>query len=386
MGRRLKKPFRRLLKLIVFLAFVIGGKMLWVACATSGHGTLEGEKADILRRRNYLSNLLVTTPAGVLDAMPNSIGEQFQGEWAMYSCAMFSAALVNIAKLYPEERERSMEEVDRLIGIVMSATLRNYDAARWREDPLESLEGDKSHMSYLSILAWMVSGYREVSDSDKYDDLYGKLCATLVRRMKKSPTLNLQTYPGEAVYVPDMLVTLVALSNYTRQVDDRYAEIVRTWVDKAKTEWCDKETGLLKSFLNYDGSELSEPIKGSYSALNCYYLTFVDEGFAREQYEKMKMVFLQRSPMGIKEYYDRSCWLGMDVDAGPIIGNLSPSGTAFAIGSATYFQDEEVRNGLLKTAEIAGSTFRIGNYSHYLLANMALVGEAVTLAMRTSFP
>lgn len=86
----------------------------------------------------------------------------------------------------------------------------------------------------------------------------------------------------------------------------------------------------------------------------------------------------------IKEYHDRSCWLGMDIDAGPMILNLSPSGTAFAIGSATYFGDNNFRNGLLKTAEIVGHTILWGNNRHYLLADIALVGEAITLAMRTN--
>ena len=86
----------------------------------------------------------------------------------------------------------------------------------------------------------------------------------------------------------------------------------------------------------------------------------------------------------ITEYHDRSCWLGMDIDAGPIILNLSPSGTAFAIGSATYFGDNTFRNSLLKTAEIVGHTIQLGNKRHYLLADLALVGEAITLAMRTN--
>lgn len=74
----------------------------------------------------------------------------------------------------------------------------------------------------------------------------------------------------------------------------------------------------------------------------------------------------------------------MDMDAGPIIMNLSPSGTAFAIGSATYFGDNKFRNKLLRTAEIAGHTVKWNDSSHYLLGDIALVGEAITLAMRTN--
>jgi hypothetical protein len=39
---------------------------------------------------------------------------------------------------------------------------------------------------------------------------------------------------------------------------------------------------------------------------------------------------------------------------------------------------------MLKTAELAGFTVSNYNQRHYLLANVALVGEAITLAMRTA--
>ena len=87
---------------------------------------------------------------------------------------------------------------------MMSPELREYDAARWDEDPLESWNSEKSHMSYLSILAWMIGGYKAMGGDDRYDDVYYRLCCTLNWRMKQSPTLNLQTYPGEPIYVPDM--------------------------------------------------------------------------------------------------------------------------------------------------------------------------------------
>ncbi len=78
--------------------------------------------------------------------MPGVIGPQFQGEWAMYSCSMLSAALVNVSILYPEERGKSIQQIDSLIEIVMSPKLREYDAARCGEDPLESLNSPLSHI------------------------------------------------------------------------------------------------------------------------------------------------------------------------------------------------------------------------------------------------
>ena len=134
------------------------------------------EKNEMLARRNYLLGKLLVTPEEVLNEMPPSIGVQFQGEWALYSCSMLSAALVDMSKLYPETRQENLQYVDSLISIVMSPELSYYDYLRWGEDPLESLDGDESHISYISHLAWMMCGYKQLGGDSKYDKLLSDLC------------------------------------------------------------------------------------------------------------------------------------------------------------------------------------------------------------------
>lgn len=372
---------------ILVLALLLG-KIASVPFGMYGVGTFEGERNDILRRRNYLIGKLVTTPQKVMEEMPGGMDEQFQGEWAMYSCSMFAVALTNIARIYPEQKEVSLGYVDKLIEIVMSSEIREYDRKRWwGEDALASLEGNHSHVSYLSILAWMMGEYKELGGGNKYDELYSRICYTLNRRMLDAETLNLPTYPDEPIYVPDMLVAVVALSHYAKLNHGSCQDTVNRWIEKAKTDWLDAKTGLLVSFLDNTGAQQIDgmPVKGAYSALNCYYLSLIDRSFAKGQYERLKQYFYQSCPIsGLKEYHDRNCPIGMDADAGPIIANLSPSGTAFMVGNATCFGDADVRRSLIKTAEIAGSTFYGFTENHYLLANFALVGEAVMLAMRTN--
>lgn len=383
-----RKRIRRIMYFIsAFILSVIIAKGIWMSMADRSLGDFQNEKDDILQRRNFLIEKVITEPEKLLSQMPEAVGPQFQGEWALYSASMLSAALSNIAFIYPETRAGAVLQIDGLIQIVMSPELRRYDADRWGEDPLETLDGDDSHISYLSHLAWMISGYKQLGGDSKYDKLYDDVCETMNRRILLSPNLNLQTYPGELIYVPDMLVAIVALSNYSRQKDGKYWTTVHQWLEEMKTNWIDPASGLLASFIPYDGlsSSISLPVKGSYSALNCYYLTFIDEEFARDQYEILKIRFLNTKPItGFKEYFDRNCWLGMDIDAGPILFNLSPTGTAFGIGSITYFEDFDLRKKFLKTAELAGFTVTKGDKRHYLLADVALVGETITLAMRTA--
>ena len=378
-----QNKMRGVIAFVVTVFFCL--KLVGVQWMCKGNGDMDAEKNDILSRRNYLVEKLVTTPQNVLNEMPASIGAQFQGEWALYSCSMLSASLVNISNLYPETKGENLKHISRLIDIVKSHELQYYDTMRWGESALDNLDGDVSHVSYLSHLAWMICGYKELGGGNEYDELLTALCEAMNRRILHSESLNLPTYPGESIYIPDMLVAIVALQKYSEMNNGRFHSTVRKWVKRAGTDWIDKETGLLVSVIDERGKQYEDaPVKGSYSALNCYYLTFVDEAFARQQYEQLKSLFWKEGLVaGLKEYSNRTPLFAMDIDAGPIMLGLSPSGTAFCAGGATFFNDSDVRKGILKTAEFAGHTIHLGHERHYLLANVALVGEAIMLAMRT---
>lgn len=224
-------------------------KACWVTCATSGHGSFDGEKTEIIRRANYLISKVATTPQQLLDEMPSGIGEQFQGEWAIYSCSMTCAALANIAILYPQNKDTSIKFISQIIDIALSEEIKEYDSMRWGEDPMDSIYGNRSHISYYSHLAWMMSRYKQIGGDGKYDSMYHSLCEAMNKRICQSPIFNAPTYPGKYIYIPDMLVAIVALSNYAHQYDGTYQSTVDKWIEKAKTEWIDQETDLLASFL-----------------------------------------------------------------------------------------------------------------------------------------
>jgi len=353
----------------------------------------EEEKEDILERANWLCKEVITEPESLMNKAPSMIGREYQGEWAIYCCSMLTHALANITYLYPDKQAKCPELIAKMIEIANTPTIREYDTKQWKEDAIATLDGLKSHMTYLSILAWMITNYKMAGGDRRYDALLDKLCETLNRRMLESPyDLNLLSFPRKPVWLPDMLVTLVALSNYTRLVDNRYKPTIDRWVTNARIKWTHKKTGLLAGQLPGQGRlRNGMVIRGSHTALICSYLTMVDEVLAREQYQLMcrhmrkEATVMGKTICGVKEYLTKSPeFKMMPGDAGLVVKGISAGGTAFAFGAATYFGDWKFRHQMLRTAELAGGTVKEKGMRHYKMGEMFMVGEATALAMRTN--
>ena len=346
------------------------------------------EREEILARARWLCGQVLVSPKELLAKMPKELGRFYGGQWAIYSAVMTVAALANIIRIYPEQREECLPKMKQLIDLINTKEIRRYDTMQWKEDALETLDGPNDHMTYLSLLSWAIINYKQSGGTAPcFDALLHDCCEALHRHMVEGPDLNLQSFPGKPIFLPDMLFTIIALHHYGVMNGGAYAETLSLWRQKAQTEWINQQTGLLSSTLTRVRRKPGRIMRGSHVALNCSCLTLCgDEAFARSQYELMKKHFVKTSPLfGIREYLDKSPMFSFDVDAGPIMFGLSPSGTAFALGAATWWEDWEIRARLLQTASIAGDTVTDADVgtSHYRLAEMALVGEAVTLAMRT---
>lgn len=126
-----------------------------------------------------------------------------------------------------------------------------------------------------------------------------------------------------------------------------------------------------------------EPSRGSGAAWGVFYLAYADPHFAAQQYAQMRTTLADSVLSvihGVREYPSGVSGSG-DVDSGPVILGLSPSGTGFAIAGATVARDDEFKLELLRTAELVGTSYETSRGTRYLLA--PLVGDAILLAMRT---
>lgn len=320
--------------------------------------------------------------------MPKELGRFYGGQWAVYSCCHTAVALANLCRIYPDIKEKAGAKMEALIELTNTPVIRHYDTMKWKEDAIDGLDGTNEHMTYLSLLAWTITHYKLAGGGSRFDDLLEACCQSLHRNMLLSPDLNLRSFPNAPIFLPDMLYTIAALHNYEQLYSNgKYQDTLGRWMEKAQTIWINKETGLLASTLTQKLRKPRSMVRGSYTALSCSLLaSCANETFVSNQYGLFKKHFVKKSPVfGIREYLDKSPTLSFDVDAGPILFGLSPSGSTFALGAATWLGDWEMRSRLLQTASIVGETIvnEAQNTCHYRLGEMAICGEAVALGMRT---
>ena len=346
--------------------------------------SMDKEKEEIIQRAEWLAQKLITNPKDLLESYPRILGEYYGPQWSIYSCVMFIAALSNIARIWPDQREKSLERIEKLLPLLLSEELRRYDTKEWKEDALTSLSGNKDHLTYLSLLAWSISLYRFAGGGPQYDQLFEDCCEALHRRMLKSRNLSLKSFPDKPYFSADFLVALVAFHNHTILFNDgKYEDAIIRWLNLSNSVWKQPKTGLLVSTLYI---KRKGPVKGCYTGLNNFWLTLIEQpSYSTDQYLRMKKYLAKSGKLtGIKEYLYKSPRLAFDPNSGPIVEGMSPSGTAFAIGSATYYGDWQFRNEMLATAQKAGGDVQKKGMRHYKLGEFALVGEATVLAMRTN--
>lgn len=341
------------------------------------------ERKDILHRRAYLIHRYF---AGTLDPrnMPPIIGEFFQGEWALGTCSMTAAALVNIAFIYPETRQESLSVLDGLARLVLTERFREFDTSAWKEDALSSLDGPNGHIAYLGHVNLILLSRRYLGGSDEFDPLIINISNAFIRRIAERPFPYLETYPGQ-IYTSDNMVVYATIKLFDRILQHDHGETFSRWADFTKRELLDPNTGLVTFWVGGKGNRLGIS-RGSGVGWNSFYLPFFDQEFASSQYAKAVKELGANFPFGLKGF--RECARNVsgvwDIDSGPVIFGVSAAGTGFIIAGARLTGDAEFLDGLLLTSEYFGSTIDINGRRRYLLS--PLVGDAIVLAMKTATP
>ena len=381
---RWQRVWRRLRVVVLAVGLLLLGKWAWfeaIAPSRTGQDAAE-TRADLTMRRDYLLKRVGSVEFGVAD-MPWIVVSPYREELAIATLSMTTVALTNLSFTYPEQRAANRDAVRVMLDRVLSSEIRRYDVIWWGEDAIASLDGDKGHAGYLGHLNLMLGCYFLLGgENASLRELFDRVSATLARRLEQSGVWHAESFPGWT-YTADVVVVILSLRLHDLAGEPTYADLIKHWLEFSRSELLDPDTGMLRYHVSPAG-HAAGTARGVLQAWNSMWLPLIDEEFGRDQYQRMKEHLLARGAFGdfaaIREYPPGQSG-PTDLVSGPLLFGLSPTATGFAMGGASYWNDQHTLAELLRTAEAVGSTGSFAGRRRYLLA--PLPGDAVMLAART---
>lgn len=303
-------------------------------------------------------------------------------EWDFMGRTFLVLALANLAEREPAARERYLAVIDRIV-----ADTQRLEAERghlyfllpyardkeWIAQPVRSLFVDGE-------IALMLAARCLVEDRpDYHPDLRARLKVMHERMRANAQTLCAESYPDEC-WAFCNAVALAALRLGDRVLgQDTHEEFLRAWVENAKRNLVDPQTGLLVSKFTVKGAVGDGP-EGSSIWMTLHCLWVVDPAFARDQYARARAE-LGRTLLGFgyAREWPRSWKNHADVDSGPIVPvvEASAGSSGLALLGAASAGDRDYQASLIASLELAAFPLREGQRLRYGAGNQ--VGDAVLL-------
>ncbi len=305
------------------------------------------------KKADYLENLI----ENVNSSRSFKQLAQYNPEWQLFTLSFTAYAFTNLAYIDSTYHTKSIKVIDKSIE---NALNRKNNLSRSLNQKTGEINKNAS-VIYLGHLNMMLGAYKLLSNDNKYIELNKSITMYLSNEIQKSKFKNIESYPNH-IWPADNIPALASIKLYDMSNNTEYSKVTKEWVNWIKTNFLDKETGLMNSQIDpKTGKSLDGPRGCSISWIMLFGHIF-DKNFAEEQYVQFK-----------KHHYDNFLGLGIgvfkerkgewqtssgDIDSGPLIMGYGVSATAFGLGAARIMGDSKVYNQIHNTINLTKSQFK----------------------------
>ncbi len=380
-----KLPFRLSLTRFLFCvaAFLLGLCMIprwW--CGREADAWYRGD-ADLQKKLALGVSAWITNDLSRSNFSTGSA--RFNGEWLFGTYMMAGMGFAQTAQEHPEWRELHVQLMEQCIERILSPDVRAFDTESWRDDAIESLDGDSDHAAFLGYFNLLLSYNRLLDPNSKYAELNDRITVTLVRRLEESRHLLLQSYPGE-LYPVDNSAVIGSIGLYDRATGANHSDLIRKWVVQCRTKFLNAETGLLyQAIATNSGNPVDAP-RGSGTCLGLYFLSFADSSLAAELQQAVGKN-LARSIIGfglVREYPVNIPSGRGDIDSGPVVFGYGVSATGFYLAGCRRYGDAGYFKAIYRLVHLFGAPLDSNGVRHFVSGGP--LGDAILLAMLTAQP
>ena len=384
-GRSIRPWLRRLARgLVAAVLFAAGVSYLpYLWCSRGADRWFDGELALQARLGRGVEAWI---ERGLSRSDFKTGSRQFDGEWLFGSYLMAGLGFVQTAREHPELRERHIRLAETCIARLLTPEVRAFDAETWGGDAIDTLAGDSHHAAYLGYLNLLLGAHRALVPDSRFAATNDAITAALARRLGRSRTHLLESYPGE-VYPVDNCAVIASIALHARITGNPgSAEAGARGLHTLRRRCIDPATGLLYQATDPVTGAPADEGRGSGTALGLYFLSFADAALARDLYRAADRE-LARTVLGfggVREYAASAKSQGRDIDSGPVLFGFGLSPTGFLIGGARIHGDRNRFSRLFATAYAWGAPFEKGDRLNFVTG--ASLGDAILFAMLTAQP
>src|SRR5581483_8945012 len=301
-------------------------------------------------------------------------------EWDFMGRTFLVWSLANLGLREPERKAQYLPVMDQIISETVKIEGQNgiysFLMPYARERPFVAKPARSCFLD--GEIALMMGARRLLQDDAAWKKSMTERLAVIEQRLRSNPLMAMESYPNEC-WTYDHVLALAAFRLQDRLDGTDHRALCRDWMATAKQHLIDKKTGLLWSAYTLDGTALYGP-EGSTIWMVAHCLRVLDEGFARDQYDRAKKE-LGRVILGFGYGLEwPASWTGpMDVDSGMVVPGLgvSAGSSGMAFIAAASFQDWPFLQALSSTLDLAGFPEREKGRLKYCASNQ--VGDAAIL-------
>jgi hypothetical protein len=303
---------------------------------------------------------------------------RFDQEWRFITYVSTAYAAAQVAADHDHEGADARLILHTSVERALSPDARVYDTEAWGEDAIATLDSsESSHGGLIGYLCLALALEGRIAPVAEHVALENHLRATIAKRLTLSKSGLINTYPNEA-YPADNAPGAACLAFGS----NNDMNVARAFESRLATAYLDDASGLLVQRLTGTGVDVHGLGRASGSAFAAYFLAFSGAAIARDLHHA-----LQRQTTnvlgfaGIQEYRGRGRG---DVDSGALIFGMSPSATAFTLGSARAQGDRQTFRAIYASNQLFGMPVDNANSRNTVVGGP--VADAIIAAMVTARP
>lgn len=333
------------------------------------------KKKDVLLQLNYLESAIKYENLG--ERMQQIFPEGYVFVNALYGLAWCEVALsdINDTKTKDKAIQESLyayENIDsEFAKLIFPADL---------NPPLG--------IFYCGWKNYLLSKILSVSDtfpnSEKYISQFSMQSEQIVNALQASDCPFPESYGGQS-WPADVFVAMASVSNYDKIFAPKHQQIITDWIHLVKDQ-LDPETGMVPHKVDAENGKTIQGARGCSMGLILRMLGEIDPGFANEQFDIMRNIFVGKTfgLPSIREYPKGQHGSG-DIDSGPVIFGVGFSATIVMIGTFPLYQFYNLADQQYKTVHVFGFDRKTENRKMYLFGKLPMAdafiawGRATTL-------